>query len=337
MKNLAISLASALAFSAAGTISANAADFVMKISSPAPITDNDSLSAWFNAFEAGVEERSDGRIDVQLYPSSQLGPIPATVEGVALGTIEMTVPIIGFLTKLDPRFQVLDAAGLFDSEAHALKTLSDPSVTAMLSKFGEKANVEPLFVLTSGQSVVISKKSITSIADFEGTKLRTGGATPLLNNPMEVLGASPVAMPLGEVLPGIQTGTIDAATINMPVAIGFQFADVANQATYLPGSFTVVGGLISKDFLASIGPDLEAIVREEAEVAKAAFAEKIIAGPAFLEDVWAKQGGQFNVLSDKDAAAYIAQVGATVEQVVAENPQMLADYEVLKAAAVAAR
>ena len=80
-----------------------AADFTMKIASPAPLNDKDALSAWFTAFEAGVETRSEGRIDVQLFPGGQLGPIPATVEGVAMGTIEVTVPIIGFLSSLDPR------------------------------------------------------------------------------------------------------------------------------------------------------------------------------------------------------------------------------------------
>ncbi len=320
-----------------GIREADAADFILKISSPAPLSDNDALSAWFRAFEKGVEEHSDGRIDVQLYPSSQLGPIPSTVEGVALGTIEMTAPIIGFLSKLDPRFQVLDAAGLFDSEEHALKTLSDPNVRKLLSEFGASANVKPLFVLTSGQSVVISRSAINDPDKFSGVKLRTGGATPLLNEPMQALGAAPVALPLGEAAPALQVGTIDAAAINMPVAIGFKFADVAKEATYLPGSFTVIGGIISKDFLAQIGPELEAVVREEAENAKKAYAEKLKSGPAFLEGVWAKQGGHLYTFDAEQQKAYSDVVTAAVEKVVSGNPQMKADYDILKTAADAAR
>jgi TRAP-type C4-dicarboxylate transport system substrate-binding protein len=318
-------------------VDAGAADFAMKISSPAPLSDNDALSAWLVAFEKGVEERSGGRIDVQLFPSSQLGPIPATVEGVAMGTIEMTAPIIGFLSKLDPRFQVLDAAGLFDDERHALRTLSDPKVREMFSEFGASANVEPLIVLTSGQSVLISKTAIDDPSKFSGVKLRTGGATPLLNKPMEALGAAPVALPLGETLPGIQTGTIDSAAINMPVAIGFKYADVAKEATYLPGNFTVIGGIVSKDFLASIGPELEAIVREEAENAKAAYADKLDTGPAFLEDLWMKQGGHLHRFTDGQKKAYMSVVGKAVEEVVSANAQMKADFDVLKEAAEAAR
>ncbi len=67
--------------------------FTFKMSSP---TINDVTHEWMKAFKASVEERSKGRIKVEMYPASQLGQIPATVEGVAMGTIELTFPVIGF-------------------------------------------------------------------------------------------------------------------------------------------------------------------------------------------------------------------------------------------------
>src|SRR5471032_367453 len=89
---------------------ANAQQFTMKLSSP---TVNDAPHEWMKAFKAGVESRSNGRVKVEIYPANQLGQIPATVEGVAVGSIEFTVPAVGFLIGLEPRFQTLDAAGLF--------------------------------------------------------------------------------------------------------------------------------------------------------------------------------------------------------------------------------
>lgn len=317
----------------AGGSAAVAQDFILKISSPAPKTDVDGLSAWFDAFEAGVEKRSGGRIDVQLFPASQLGPIPTTVEGVVMGTIEMTVPIIGFLSSVDPRFQVLDTPGLFDDELHVMRTMSDPAVMIMLSDFGARANVEPLFVLANGRTVIIAQDKITGPEGFDGLKLRTGGASPLVNEPMSALGAAPVAMPLGQVLPGIQTGTIDAATLGLAVLVGFQFADVASEATYLPGSFIMVGGLVNKDFLDAIGPDLEAIVREEAEAAKVAYAERLSNGIETLEGVWTAQGGTLTVMSPESAGAFSAAIDPIASGIIAENEQMSADFEVLHSAA----
>ncbi|MCB1341207.1 MAG: TRAP transporter substrate-binding protein [Pseudooceanicola sp.] len=314
-----------------------AADHVLKLSSPAPLTEVDPLSAWFMAFEKGVEEASGGKIDVQIYPSSQLGPIPATVEGVVMGTIEMTTPAIGFLTGVDPRFQVLDATGLFDSEAHALKTLTSPEVKALLAEFGSGAGVEPLFVLTSGQSNIVSKKPIMKSADLNGLKMRTGGATSLVNKPMETFGVSPVALPLGDVLPGIQTGTIDAATLNMPVSVGFKFADVAKESVYIPGKFGIIGGIISKQFLATVGPELEAVIREQATKANDAYAAKLESGPKALEGAWAKMGGHQSQMSEADYQQWRDDMVKVVEEVVAQDKQMQADYDVLKAAAAAHR
>ncbi|WP_163268582.1 TRAP transporter substrate-binding protein [Chelativorans alearense] len=316
---------------------AAAAEFTLKVSSPAPLTDIDPFSAWLKAFESGVEERSGGRIDVELYPLSQLGPIPATVEGVAMGTIEMTTPIIGFLNAVDPRFQVFDANGLFDDEHHALRTMADPRVKAMMAELGAQANVEPLFILTSGQIAVVTRDRISSVDDLQGKKLRTGGSTDLINRPMQALGVSPVAMPLGDVLPGIQTGTIDGAATNMPVIVGSKFADVAKHATYLPGNFLIVGGIVSKDFLARIGPELEAIIREEADASKSAYKAKLDSGPAALEATFASQGGTMTVMDHEQRQRFLDSVVPVVEEVVASNPQLKADYELLKQAAEDAR
>src|SRR3974390_1647225 len=89
-------------------VAASAQQFTMKLSSP---TINDVTHEWMKAFKAGVESRSNGRVKVEIYPANQLGQIPATVEGVALGTIEFAIPAVGFLIGLEPRFQVFDAAG----------------------------------------------------------------------------------------------------------------------------------------------------------------------------------------------------------------------------------
>src|SRR5471032_522937 len=118
---------------------ASAQQFTMKLSSP---TVNDAPHEWMKAFKAGVETRSNGRIKVEIYPANQLGQIPATVDGVALGTIEMTTPAVGFLIGLEPRFETFDAAGLFDSIEHGEKVLNDPEIRKRLAAFGETKGVE---------------------------------------------------------------------------------------------------------------------------------------------------------------------------------------------------
>ena len=86
---------------------ANAQQFTMKISFP---TINDVTHEFFKTMKAGIERRAGGRIKIDIYPANQLGQIPAVVEGVALGTIEVGGAASGFFVSLEPRFQVLDGA-----------------------------------------------------------------------------------------------------------------------------------------------------------------------------------------------------------------------------------
>src|SRR3954471_21901704 len=81
---------------------AGAQQFTMKMSSP---TINDVTHEMYKRVKAGIESRAGGKIKVEIYPANQLGQIPAVVEGVALGTIEVGVAAIGFFVSLEPRFQ----------------------------------------------------------------------------------------------------------------------------------------------------------------------------------------------------------------------------------------
>lgn len=333
IKMLALSIAMTAVCGALFSGTTLAADYTLKVSAPVAPTEKDIIYAWMKAFESNVERASEGRINVQLYPANQLGQMPAALQGASLGSIEVTIAIIGYIGSLDSRFGVLDAGGLFDNEGHIIRTLHDPEVQELLSEFGASANVEALAILPSGQGVIVGNRSIDSVAGFRGLKVRTGGATPLLNNPLQALGASPVNLPLGEVLPAIQTRAIDSAVLNMSVLNSFQFQDVATEATYMPGSFTIVGAVINKDFLRTIGPELAAIVREQAIESQSVYNEYLENSAEEREAIWKNNGGKIRHLDDKETQAYQAVTKPVIENIVSQNAQIQNAYELIKAAA----
>jgi TRAP-type C4-dicarboxylate transport system substrate-binding protein len=309
---------------------ASAQQFTMKLSSP---TVNDAPHEWMKAFKAGVEQRSGGRIKVELYPASQLGQIPATVDGVAMGTIEFVMPAVGFLIGMEPRFQVFDAAGLFDSVEHGQKVLADPAVRARLATFGEARGVEPLFMAINGPLMVASHKPIRTVADFKGQKIRVPGAAPLHVEPFKKLGASPLSIPLGEVLPAMQNKTIDASISSFNVLTGFKYYDVTKTTTYLPASFLTVGGVVNRNFMKSLGPELAAIVREEARKAETVFSTFGVADVERTREIWVKNGGEAITLPAAEAALYVKEVTSVIPAVLATNAQMKVDYDTIIAAA----
>ena len=307
---------------------AGAQQYTMKLSSP---TANDAPHEWMKRLKAGVEQRSNGRIKVEIYPASQLGQIPATVDGVALGTIEFAIPAVGFLIGLEPRFQVFDAAGLFTSVEQSQKVLADPAVRRRLASFGEAKGIELLVMGNNGPLMVASHKAIRTVKDFEGQKIRVPGAAPLHIQPFKKLGASPVSIPLGEVLPAMQNKTIDASISSFNVLTHFKYYDVTKNATYLPGSFLFVAGVVNRNFMKSIGPELANIVREEARKAEIVFSTLGVEDVEKTRQIWVKNGGEAITLPPAEAANYLRDVTSVIPGVLASNPQMKEDYETMQA------
>jgi C4-dicarboxylate-binding protein DctP len=315
---------------AAMTATAQAQQFTMKISSP---TVADATAEWAKVFTAGVEARAKGRIKVEYYPGSQLGQIPATVDGVAMGTIEMSIPAVGFLIGLEPRFQVFDAPGLFDSMVHGEKVLADPDIRKRFAGLGADKGIEPLTIFINGPQMIVSHKAIRGPGDFRDQKIRVPGAAPMYVEPFKKLGASPLSMPLGEVLPALQNHTIDGAVAAIAVLTAFKYFDVAKPMTYLPGTFLLAAGIVNRAWMKSLGPELEAIVREEAEKAEKIYSTWGVDDAERARGAWQKAGGEVITMTPADAKQYVADVTSVLPQVLAANPKVKTDYDALVAAA----
>src|SRR5262249_26885629 len=138
---VAVTLVAIATASVLAAAPACAQQFTMKLSQP---TVNDVVHEYYKALKASVEARAGGRSKLALYPADQLGRLPAVVEGVALGTIEAGSAANGFWVSLEPRFQVLDAPGLFDDVLHGNKVVNDPAIRSRLATFGADKGVEIL-------------------------------------------------------------------------------------------------------------------------------------------------------------------------------------------------
>ena len=88
---------------------------------------------------------------------------------------------------------------------------------------------------------------------------------------------------------------------------------------------------------AAAAATLEAILREQSVKALDAYAAKLDSGPKALEGAWTKMGGHLTTLDDEKADQFRAKMVEVVEEIVAQDPQMQADYDVLKSAADANR
>ena len=290
---VAIAAASVLAVTAA-----HAQQFTMKLSQP---TINDVVHEYYKTLKAGVEARAGGRIKLEIYPANQLGQLPAVVEGVALGTIEAGSAANGFWVSLEPRFQVLDAPGLFDDVLHGNKVVNDPAIRSRLATFGKDKGVEILAPGVYSPMMLLTHKGVRAVADFQGQKVRTQGGAPIQVEPFKKLGVLPVSLPLGEALPAMQNRTIDGMIAGVAPFTAFKYYDIAKPLTYLPSTTLVAPILVNRQFMKSLGSELEAIVREEGRKAEVLFTDWNVADIKRAEEVWRKNGGELITLPPAEA------------------------------------
>ncbi len=325
-----LAVAGIMAGAALAAIPASAQQFTMKLSLP---TVNDVTHEYFKRMKAGIEQRSGGKIKVDIYPANQLGQLPAVVEGVALGTIEAASSANGFWVSLEPRFQVLDAPGMFDTLEQGFKVLNDPEIRARLATWGADKGVEVLAPCLYSPLMLLSHKAVRTAADLQGQKIRTQGGAPIQVEPLKKLGVIPVSLPLGEALPAMQNKTIDGMVGAAAPYVAFKYYDIAKPMTYLPSTMFAAPVVANRAWLKSLGPELEKIVREESRKAEEVFGEWDLNDIKAKEDIWKKNGGEVITMSPEESKRYVDMVSPVAASILAANPKVKQDYDALLAAA----
>jgi TRAP-type transport system periplasmic protein len=303
--------------------------YVMKVSLA---TINDSQHEWSKMFVAAVEKDSGGRIKGEIYPASQLGSIPRQIEGVQFGSIQVYVGPPEFLVGVDERYEVMSAPGIVDGIDHGIRVATDPAVKALVLGLGADKGLHGIGLFISQPSAVISRTPIRHLADFKGKKLRVLAAQ-FQQEMLKRLGATPVAMTLGDVLPAIQQGALDGAVAVVTVYTTMQYQDAAKYVTETGQPFVFSGVYMSKKWYDALPQDLQRIVDEDADKAATAINpwEK-----NFYEQqrkVWTDKGGELISLPPQEQAAMMETIAGVGEDLSKSKPSLHAAYEVLVAAA----
>ena len=216
---------------------------------------------------------------------------------------------------------------------HGHKVLRDRELRKRMASWGNAKGVESLFFSINGPAVVVSHKAIRTVADFNGLKLRIPGGTPLHVDPFRKLGISPLNMPPSEGLSAMQNRVIDGALGAYNFFVSFKYFDIARTMTELPGSFVTGFGLVNSAFMKSLGPELEAIVREESAKAEELYSTRGIKDVEDYKERWTQNKGELIFLSPADQKSYIKTVTSALPPLFAENAQLKEDYEAMAATA----
>src|ERR1700685_2403685 len=250
---LALAVASALTFGAA---QAQDKTFVMKVTLP---TINDAPHQFAKNYAAALEKDSGGRIKTEIYPASQLGSIPRQIEGTQFGAIQVASIPPEFFVGVDERFEVMAAPGLVDSLEHGERVADDPAVRKLMFGLGADKGLHGVGLMMAQPSCLISKTPIRHLADFKGKKIRVF-ASQFQTVAFDRIGATPVAMTLGDVLPALQQGAIDGSIAGIGVFYNMHFIDAAKYVTETNQPAIFIALEVSKKWYDSLPKDLQDII-----------------------------------------------------------------------------
>jgi TRAP-type transport system periplasmic protein len=312
-----------------GAAQAQDKTFVMKVTTP---TINDAPHLLAKNFAAAVERDSGGRIKSEVYPASQLGSIPRQIEGVQFGAIQAAVIPPEFFVGVDERFEVMAAPGLVKSLQHGQRLAADPAVLKLMLGLGANKGLHGGGMFIAAPNYLASKAPIRNLMDFKGKKIRIF-ASDFQSEALRRLGATPVAMTLGDVLPALQQGAIDGAIASITVFSAFHYQDAAKYVTEInqPSIFLMLE--ISKTWYQSLPPDLQAVIDKDAA------AETMAINPSALDlfnrarETWTTNGGELISLSTDDQVSLMQTIASVGEDVSRSKPMLHDAYEIVAEAA----
>jgi tripartite ATP-independent transporter DctP family solute receptor len=160
-------------------------------------------------FKQVVEDKSEGIVRVEIYPNNQLGNQRDVIEGIQLGTIQMSnvaSVMAGFVRELN----IFELPFLFESREHFYAVL-DSSIGQSLRPAFEKRGFHLLGYFDAGiRHIMTAERPVHSIGDLEGLKIRTM-ENPLHLAAFRAFGTNPLPMAYGELYTALEQRVIDGA------------------------------------------------------------------------------------------------------------------------------
>lgn len=273
-----------------------------------------------------LEERSDGRFQVQIYPNAQLGGDRQAIESVGLGTLTATFPGTASLAGFEQRFMVGDLPFLFTSREAAYAAF-DNELGAALNQMLEPLNLVNMGYSETGfRNITNSKHPITSPEDLKGIKIRT------MENPIHMAsfrqwGANPTPMSFSELFTALQQKTIDAEENPLQIIASSRFYEVQHYLTLSEHFFASGSLLFNGTFVNNLPEDLREIL-EDCARESTLYGRQVVADmeAGFLEELKA------NGMEVVELTAEQKQVFADAAQPVYEEFEPLLGRELIQMA-----
>ncbi|HSI68556.1 MAG TPA: TRAP transporter substrate-binding protein [Planococcus sp. (in: firmicutes)] len=260
-----------------------------------------------------VEERTDGRVTIDVFANSELGAERELTEGLELGTVDLVVSSTAPVTNFVPELSVLDAPFIFQDRESAVEILEGEIGDELFEKMAENGIIGLSWGENGYRHITNAIRPINEPADLQGLKIRTQ-ENEIHLAAFEALGAQPTPMAWTEAITALQQGVVDAQENPAIVADQFSLYEANQQYMTLTGHvYSVAVYMMSQQTYDSMPEDLRDIVVEEGQKAGAEERELIVEMEKESLENLREQG--MEIIEDVDLAPFQDAVRPVYDQI----------------------
>ena len=262
---------------------------------------------WFETAEAyakAVEEKSGGKVKIQIAASGSTGDWPQSIEGLKIGTNDIVLQSIGTLDRYNILPGIEAYPYLIRDVDHFKKVYYGPVGESFIEEVAKKTSFRIVGAGYRGARWLTSNKSVTKLEDLPGVKLRV---PPLKMYRMtwELLGASPVPMGVAELFTSMQQGVVDGQENPLEIVESMKFNEVQKFAIDTRHVIGAMTWIFSDARYKKLAPDVQKMLKEEGEKAMLHATDRMISKEGqYRKDLEAK----CMKFLDVDRAAFQAKV-----------------------------
>ncbi|HTS54870.1 MAG TPA: TRAP transporter substrate-binding protein [Burkholderiales bacterium] len=210
-------------------------------------------------FKKLAEERTKGRVRVEIYPNSQLYKDKEELEALQLGSVQMLAPSLAKFGPLGAReFEAFDLPYLFANYEELHKVTQGPIGASLLKKL-EAKGIVALAYWDNGFKAMTANKPLHKPEDMKGLKVRIQ-SSKVLEAQMRALGAIPQVMAFSEVYQALQTGVVDGTENTASNIYTQKMHEVQKFLTVSDHGYVGYAVIVNKKFWDGLPPDIRNVL-----------------------------------------------------------------------------
>ena len=216
-------------------------------------------------FKEELESMSDGRVTVEIYPARQLGDERDLVEGLQLGTVDVSTITSALTAGFVPEFGVFSLPFLFRDFDHLFAVMDSPFGDDLEEALAREGLIKLGFV-SGGSRSMYASKPVETLDDLQGMSIRTM-EDPIYIDTWNALGALATPIPWSDVYLSLDQGIVDGAEGALISYKSMGFYDPSPHVTVINYIFSWHNFMMSAQTWNELPADIQEMVKDAAEIA----------------------------------------------------------------------